>query len=246
MPIDILKGSFKYCTKNIWFFLFVITLIVIFQIITEAEFLHPFGSIIYIIVLEGYGLQVIEDVSNGGERLPKIMPKKIIMYGVKGFIIQLFYLSIQGFLLSSIALNLNFPEFEIEELLLNFPEFINLLYSHDFGTFLIFVISGFIIVFFTVFFMEIALARLANGGQLRQAFNFPRIKHVIDIIGWKKYAIGYSKIIFSVVILLFINNHLMNDDIISLLISFLISVLIFVIEYRGMGSVYKVYLENKT
>lgn len=41
--------------------------------------------------------------------------------------------------------------------------------------------------------MEIALARLADGGKLRDAFDFRGIKHTIDIIGWRNILLIIQK-----------------------------------------------------
>ena len=93
--------------------------------------------------------------------------------------------------------------------------------------------------------MELALARLADGGKLTNAFNFPRIKHAIDIIGWKNYALDYTKIILSIVIL----THLLHYDVpfqpIDAVVDSILSFLIFVVQYIGIGEAYKAYADSK-
>ena len=78
--------------------------------------------------------------------------------------------------------------------------------------------------------MELALARLADGGKLKNAFNFPHIKHAIDIIGWRKYAWGYTKIIFSIVILTFIIHYNIPVRIIDSVVDAVLSFFVFIID----------------
>lgn len=183
MPIDVVKGTIDYCMENKLFFLFVLIIFTLLEYSTDIVQgdISIFAILISPILVMGYGIQIIEDVINGGIRLPKIMPKKVLIFGLKGIIIRMFYVSIQGGLLYLIAINLNFPVFEIEELFLEYHETMMLIFNHDMVAFFIFMCSGFIITYVTVFFMELSLARLADGGKLREAFNFPRIKHAIDI-----------------------------------------------------------------
>ncbi len=246
MPISVIKGSWDYCTKNIWFFLFVLILLFILEFFSgnlNASFLT--SPIVFFILL-GYGLQVTKDVIDGGNRLPKIMPRKLISYLVMGGIVFLFYVTIQIILLAFVSSFLNFPMFEMEDLFLKYHETINLFINHDVVSFTIFVISGFVIVYVTSFFMELALARLADGGNLKEAFNFARIKHAIDVIGWKRYTLGYSKIIFCVIILTFVHSHLISPyGFINVTCGVILDMLTFVIEYRGIGIVYKVYTDAK-
>ena len=204
-----------------------------------------FAALIISVLVMGYGLQVIEDVINGGTRLPKIMPKKVVIFGIKGFIIHLVYFMLELFLLEIIAMNLDFPVFELEEFILDYNNTIMLIFNHDIVSFTIFMISGFIITYVVTFFMELSLARLADGGQLRKSFNFPRIKHAIDIIGWKNYTIGYTKIILIIVVFSHINKFFDPYDGLNIIIGMLSSFIIFIVEYRGMGIVYKAYTDNK-
>ena len=212
--------------------------------VVDTRVVELAALIISVLVL-GYGLQVIEDVINGGTRLPKIMPKKVVIFGIKGFIIHLVYFMLELFLLEIIAMNLDFPVFELEEFILDYNNTIMLIFNHDIVSFTIFMISGFIITYVVTFFMELSLARLADGGQLRKSFNFPRIKHAIDIIGWKNYTIGYTKIILIIVVFSHINKFFDPYDGLNIIIGMLSSFIIFIVEYRGMGIVYKAYTDNK-
>ena len=245
MPISFIEKSVEYCTENKLFFCFVLGLLFVCQSLTNYFDSVVIGPIVIAIIMMGYGLQVTQDIINGGKRLPKVMPKKVIDFGFKGYFIFVFYVLIQAFLLAIVSVNLNFPEFELEEFILNYNDTLRLFMTHDPASCIIFVISGFVIVYITSFFMELALARLADGGKLTNAFNFPRIKHAIDIIGWKNYALDYTKIILSIVIL----THLLHYDVpfqpIDAVVDSILSFLIFVVQYIGIGEAYKAYADSK-
>lgn len=139
---------------------------------------------------------------------------------------------------------LNFPEFDLEEIILELSETITLFFEHDPLSFILFIVLGLLTVYGTVFFMEIALARLADGGKLRDAFDFRGIKHTIDIIGWKEYTIDYTKIVLAVVILIFLNGVFKSYGGISIFAGVITDMLAFVVEYRGIGNIYREYKET--
>lgn len=237
-----LKGSVKYCTENKLFFIYVFAQFFIFEtLFVGVGALLKSTSLVVLLVVLGYGLKVTNDVINGGTSLPKIKIKELINYGLKGIVVYTFYLTIQTILLAVLSLILNFPIFDIEEYILELPKTVSLLFEHNPLIFILFIILGLLIVYGTVFFMEIALARLADGGKLKEAFDFKGIKHSIEIIGWKNYAADYTKIIASVIILVFI-NHLFNPyGIIGVLIGVITDILAFIVEYRGIGNIYREY-----
>lgn len=175
----------------------------------------------------------------------KNKPKRTNHYGIGGNIVYTFYLTIQASALGLISLMFNFPEFDIEELILNLHETIKLFFEHDPLTFIIFIILRLLIVYGTIFFMEIALAILADGGNLKDAFDFKRIKNTISTIGWKEYAADYTKIIASVIILVFINGLFKSTGWLSIIIGVITDMLAFLVEYRGIGMIYKEYKEQK-
>ncbi len=247
MPLAVIKDSLNYCLKNKLFFLLIIVLFLMIEIITDIVDTATgyVGTLVFVVIIFGYGLQIIEDIINGGTRLPKIMPKKVFIYGIKGFIVWFVYIFIQLNLLSLIADLINFPVFEIEELFLNYNETLSLLIHHDIHSFIIFVISVFVISYVVTFFMELSLARLADGGQLRKSFNLLRIKHAIDIIGWKRYTIEYTKIITVIIIFSFIGKFSDPYQGINIIIGTLAYLIEFTVEFLGMGNVYKVYTHNK-
>ena len=245
MPNQILKGTINYCLRNKLYFIFVFVQFLLFECITNTVGgLLNSTSLIVLFAVLGYGLKVTQDVMNGGSCLPKINLKEYINFGLKGIIVYTFYLTIQTSILGLISLKLHFPEFDLEELIVHLPETIELFYQHNPINFILFILSGVIIVYMTVFFMEIALARLADGGKLKDAFDFKGIKNTIDIIGWKEYFIDYTKIIASIVILVSINILFINYGAIGIIIAVITDILAFTVEYRGIGNIYREYKEK--
>lgn len=244
MPNEILKGSVRYCTGNKTFFIYVFVQFLIFECITnKVGGIMKTTSLIVLLVVLGYGLKVTQDVINGGTSLPKIKLNELINFGLKGIVIYTFYLTIQASALGLVSLIFRFPEFDLEELILELHETIALFYEHDPVSFILFIILGLLIVYGTIFFMEIALAILADGGKLKEAFDFPRIKNTIEIIGWKEYAADYTKIVAAVVILVFINGLFKSYGWISIIVGVITDMLAFTVEYRGIGKIYGEYKE---
>ena len=240
-----LKGSVRYCAGNKVFFLYVFIQFLIFECITNhVGGLLKSTSLIVLLVVLGYGLKVTQDVINGGTSLPSIKLKELINFGLKGIVIYTFYLTIQASLLGLISLAFDFPEFDIEEMILNLHETIALFFEHDPISFIIFIILGLLIVYGSIFFMEIALAILADGGKLKESFDFSRIKKTIDTIGWKEYAADYTKIIASVIILVFINGLFNSYAWISIIVGVITDILAFIVEYRGIGMIYREYKKS--
>ena len=245
MPNQMLKGTVKYCLGNKVFFIYVFAQFLIFELITNAVGgLMKSTSLIILLVVLGYGLKVTQDVMNGGTSLPKIKLEELVNFGLKGIVVYTFYLTIQASLLGLVSLKMNFPEFDIEEMLLNFSETVALFYEHDPIFFILFILFGLLTVYGTVFFMEIALARFADSGKLKSAFQFKDIRHTIDVIGWKDYAEDYTKIVASVVILVFLNGLFKQYGGISIIAGVITDMLAFIVEYRGIGNIYRGYLEK--
>lgn len=201
-------------------------------------------SLIVLLIVLGYGLKITQDVINDGESLPRININELINFGLKGIVVYTFYLTIQASFLGLISLILNFPEFEIEEMLLNLHETVALFFEHDPLSFIIFIVFGLLIVYGTIFFMEIALAILDDSGKLKEAFDFPRIKNSIEIIGWKEYTADYTKIVLAVTILIFIRGFFDSYSWMYFIICVITDILAFIVEYRGIGLIYKEYKEK--
>ena len=152
-----------------------------------------------------------------------------------------FYLTIQVSVLGLISILIDFPIFELEEFILNISETIALFYEHNPINFIIFILTGIITVYVTIFFMEIALAILADGGKLKEAFNFPKIRDIISTIGWNHYAIDYTKIVLAVVILISLRSFFDSYSVLNFIVCVITDILAFVVEYRGIGNIYKEY-----
>ena len=93
--------------------------------------------------------------------------------------------------------------------------------------------------------MEISLARLADRGRLRDAFDLISIKRCIDTIGWRHYAIDYTKIIVSIMILAYLQRGIGIFGILNGLTDLIFGILIFIIEFIGIGKVYQEYKIKK-
>ena len=244
MPNSMLKGSVRYCIENKIFCLYVLAQFILFEcILNMVGGLMKSTSLIVLLIVLGYGLKVTQDVMNGGTSLPKIKLDELINFGLKGIVVYTFYLTIQASVLGLISLKLNFPEFDLEELIINLHETIALFYEHDPLSFILFISLGIVTVYITIFFMEIALARLADGGKLKEAFDFYGIKKVIDVIGWNSYAIDYTKIVLAVVILVSLNAFFAPYGILGLIMGVITDMLAFTVEYRGIGNIYREYKE---
>lgn len=247
MPIDIFKGSIEYCFSNKPFFLLIFGLFLIIAVLIDVldGRVYDLISLFLLVLVGGYCLQIIQDVINGGTRLPKIIPKKVIILGFKGGVIFTFYSTIQVTLLSIVSMMLGFPEFDLEELYADPLIVLNMMQGHDLVMYIIFLFLGFAISYLIIFFMELSLAKLADGEKLRDSFNFRKIKHAIDIIGWDRYTVGYTKIIFILMILSLITRFTTPFDDINFIVGAFTLFLGFVVECRGMGNVYRVYVEHK-
>lgn len=242
MPNAMLKGSVKYCLGNKWLFCIVLVQFMIFETITHVVGgLMESTSLIVLLIVLGYGLKITQDVINGGKSLPKISINELINFGLKGTVVYTFYLTIQVSVLGLISILFDFPIFELEEFILNISETIALLYEHDPIIFIIFILLGLITVYVTVFFMEIALAILADGGKLKEAFEFSRIRDVISTIGWNHYALDYTKIVLAVVILIGIRCLFDFNGVLNFIVCVITDILAFVVEYRGIGNIYREY-----
>lgn len=242
MPNAMLKGSVRYCTGNKLFCLYVLAQFFLFEcLLNEVGGLMKSTSLIVLLVVLGYGLKVTQDVINGGTSLPKIKLNELVNFGLKGIVVYTFYLTIQASALGLISLLFHFPEFDLEEMIINLHETIALFFEHDPVSFILFIILGLLIVYGTIFFMEIALAILADGGKLKEAFDFPKIKDIIGVIGWKEYAADYTKIVAAVVILVLINGYFAHYGIFGIIIGVITDMLAFTVEYRGIGNIFREY-----
>ena len=216
MPHNIIKRVWDYCSYDKKFLLFVFVLLFISSFI--QNYVHANGNeydlfllrILVFIVICGYGMLITKSRINHGIRLPKIVIKDIMFLGIKSGITSFIYFFIQMMVLTYVGFVLGFfLLFNLEELLLNWSDTMNLLFYHEPVSAILFVIFGSVIFYVTTFFMEIALAKLADTGSLRDAFNLMSIKRSIDVFGWRNYAKDCTLIILTIVIL----SYLISFDI---------------------------------
>ena len=243
MPLFKMKKVWTYCTYNKPFFLLILLLYGILNFI-----LYIYGNtednwillIIFAvsILITGYGMTITHDRINNGVRLPKINIKDVIVLGVKSYIVFIVYLFIQGSILDWIFSPFNFPSFELEEMLLDLPNTLNMLISHNHVHAIIFVVVGSILFYITSFFMEIAIARLADTGQILSSFNLSGIKNNIDTIGWVHYTKEYTLIILVIVLFGSLSYVKIPNLILNYIWTIILNFLMFTTQFLGIGAIY--------
>lgn len=243
MPLFKMKKVWTYCTYNKPFFLLILLLYGILNFI-----LYIYGDtgdswillIIFAvsILITGYGMTITHDRINNGVRLPKINIKDVIVLGVKSYIVFIVYLFIQGTVLDWISSPFNFPRFELEDMLLDLPNTLNMLISHNHVHAIIFVVVGSILFYITSFFMEIAIARLADTGRILSAFNFSGIKNNIDAIGWDHYTKEYTLIILVIVLFGSLSYVKIPNLILNYIWTIILNFLMFTTQFLGIGAIY--------
>lgn len=243
MPFGRMKKVWKYCTYNVPFFILILILLGIpnhvYGILTESHilFLFIFGFMVNFLIL-GYGLTITRDRINEGVRLPKIMIKDVLILGIKSAIVTSIYFYSQWIILHFVSSPLGFPVFELEDMLIKLPETIHMLFSHNPVDTLFFVVVGAMLFYITTFFMEIALARLADTGSILSAFNFKEIKKDIDIAGWRHYAKDYTFMIIAIVLFFSLEYIVLPIDFLNYFWEVILDFLAFVTQFMGIGSIY--------
>ena len=107
MPIVKLKRVWDYCSYNKPFFAFIAVLMFIIGLISSyaSDYLSLDWRMVVdwsiSILLTGYGLSITRDRINHGYRLPKIIPKDVLILGIKGSIVYTVYIAGQIFILYS-------------------------------------------------------------------------------------------------------------------------------------------------
>ena len=136
MPILKMKEIWDYSTYNKPFFLLIFILFAVLKFSMEnyddSNVPIIFSvSFLLNLLLCGYGMTIARDRMNGGVRLPKLMIKDVLVFGIQSTIISVIYIVVQGFILDFICSPLNFPAFDLEEMLMNLPHTIHLLFHHN-------------------------------------------------------------------------------------------------------------------
>lgn len=244
MPHKVIKQVWDYCAYSKMFLLFIFLLLFVSSCI--QNYVGEYGdysqgvllSILVFIVVSGYGMAITKSRINHGVRLPKIVITDIIVMGIKSGIIMLIYLSIQSLFLTVVSRALGFPAFNLVKYLLDWPGTLNMLFYHEPVSTILFIVLELVLFYITAFFMEIALAKLADTGNMISALDILSIKRNIDVIGWKNYTKRYTSIILAIVILSYLISFDFHLTLIDSLIDMFLSFLIFVTQYLGIGAVY--------
>ncbi len=250
MLLSKMKKIWDYTTYNKPFFLLIFALFFILEYIADiySDLTHIIPLLITSIigmVVCGYGMVICRDKINNGSRLPKIIVKDIFIYGIFSFLVYVFYLMVQGYILDFISSLMHFPEFDLEDMLLELPKTINTLFSHNPVNALTFVIVGSILFYITTFFIEIALARLADTGSIISAFNIKGILTDINIIGWKDYGKEFSIIFLLMVFFAALKYIVIPVDILDNIWDVLLDLFIFITQFWGIGNIYSIIKEKK-
>ena len=225
MPLFKMKKVWDYTTYNKPFFIFILFLFCVWVYIDNLTDNSESLKVLLLMVLMdsllfGYGMTITRDRINEGVRLPKIMFKDVFVLGFKSFS------------------PFGFPPFDLEDLLMDAPETVHLLLSHSFVDTLTFLFIGAVLFYATAFFMEIALARLADTGKLRSAFNLVGIKRNIDTIGWAEYAKDYTMIVIAMAIFSYLTIIVFPFDILNYVWGVFLYMLMFVTQFLGIGAIY--------
>ena len=243
MPLVKMKKVWTYCTYNKPFFMLILLLYGILNFFQDVYGDTGDGWMLLIlfavsILIIGYGMTITRDRIKNGVRLPKINIKDVIVLGVKSYIVFIVYLFIQGTVLDWISSPFNFPRFKLEDMLLDLPNTMNMLISHNHVHAIIFVVVGSILFYITSFFMEIAIARLADTGRILSSFNLSGIKNNIDTIGWVHYTKEYTLIILAIVLFGSLSYVKIPNLILNYIWAIILNFLMFTTQFLGIGAIY--------
>ena len=251
MPFFKLNRIWKFCTYNKPFFIFILILYLMLNLLQDyVETNCEMFQIMIIqflvgIIVTGYGMIITRERINDGIRLPKIEIRDVVSLGVKSSIVLSVLLMLQGEILDMVSSALNFPIFDLEELLLDFHETIHLLYTHNPIDTLLFFVFGALLFYITTFFLEIALARLADTGSLVEGFDLIEIKKDIDVAGWRHYTIDYTSIILVLVFLSYLKAMVIPVSYLDYFVDVFLSLLIFATQFLGIGAIYSEIKDKK-
>lgn len=253
MPLNIFRYTYDYCKTNPIGFSIILILILIMNYLNQNyatifmgnDFLLIIASLIIMIFIFGYGLVITKDVIRGGKKLPKIYIKECTIYGIKCVIVTLIYSAVQTLVMVDLSHRFLFPEFELEHALTNITGTLQMFTANDPILIGEYVVISIILTYIFVFFMEISLARLADGGKLLESFNLLAIKRCIDTIGWKKYTIDYTKLLLAITILTYLQYGFQFLGFFDYITDLIFGLLVFIIQFIGIGQIYKIYKIKK-
>ena len=253
MPIKRLDYTWDYCKANPIGFAIITILLFLINYLNENavyyrmryQFLFLCSALIITIFIYGYGMVITKDIIRDGKKLPKIFLKECFVYGIKSFIIIAIYSTIQSLILLYIATSFYFPQFELKEAMINISETLKMFFVNEPVSTFEFILISIIVTYIFVFFMEISLARLADGGKILDSFNIPAIKRCIDTIGWRNYTLDYTKLLFAIAILAYLQYGINLFGHYEYIINVIFGFFIFVIQYIGIGKIYREYKLKK-
>jgi|GEM_PF-1064934 len=251
MPITILKKVWDYCKHDKKFLLLILVLIVASNYLenyfikmidyssnTILVFISSVLLYMILVFIVGYGISITNDWINNGTRLPKIDIKKIASYGIKGGIVVFIFDEIQSHIIDIVCFPLHFPEFDLEELLVNLPETLHMLHAHSPVEFAIFLIAGSILFYLTGFFLEVAVAKLADTNRFWHSFNLVSIFKDIQSVGWLFYTKEFTMVLLAMVILMYFQNVHVNNAVIDFIINNVFEFGVYVTQFIGIGIAY--------
>lgn len=248
-PFVILKRVWNYCTYNKPFFILIL---ILFGILNYVEDFYSFGKMGFLyfslinVLIFGYGMTITRDRISGGFRLPKIVVFDVLNLGIKSSIVFGVFVVVQGLIMGLVCYPLNFPDFNLEEMLTDFPQTLHTLFSHDPVDTFTFIVLGAIVFYVTTFFIEIALARLADTGSLLSAFNLLEIEKDISLLGWRNYAKDYTFIVLAIVIISYLGELPIPNPYLNYLWVILSDLFIFATQFMGIGAIYSIIKEKKS
>ena len=253
MPLKRLKYSVDYCRANPIGFLIILFLIWSINFMNSYADAHTikykliFYPMAFLVTLfmYGYGLAITKDTIRNGEKLPIIKLKQCTVFGIKASIMITLYSFIEGFLLYDLSTRFYLPEFHLKFAASHLIETLKLYYWHNPVSTIEFIVVSIMVTYIVAFFMEISLARLADGGRLLGAFNILSIKRCIDTIGWRHYTADYTKIMLSIAILAYLQYGIDMFGFFNWIFDLIIGLLIFTIEFVGIGTIYQDYKIKK-
>ena len=251
MPLFKLRNVWNYCTYNKPFFILILILYGIIYF-TQHYFFKHLGTVessliigLSYIVVTGYGLTITRDRTYHGVRLPKILPKSVLVLGFKSFFVVAVYITVQYIILSLVCNPLGFPMFDLQYLLVNPDLMLYLFFTNGIENSILFLVFGSLVFYITLFFLEIALARLADTKKVLPSFNLLSIERTIGVIGWWNYTKDCTLIILAIVILTLIKDYRIPVSFLDFIVDIFLELLIFATEFLGIGAIYSQYKDKQ-
>lgn len=249
MPLKRLKYTIDFIKPNIPSFILLIILVAFLGFLNEfnvgfSEINRIIGFALILIlgtIINGYGLCVTKEISNNRNSLPKLEFYKSFVLGLKAFVVTMIYSTIQIGILWVVSVTFKFPMITINKGELMVENFGSLFNYHGAIDTILFAIFVIFVLYITTFFFEIAIARLADKGKISSALNMIEIRRCLNTIGWVHYTADYTKLIIAIAILAYIRYGIDFIVLDNGMFELIIGILIFLIEFIGIGMIYREY-----